>query len=68
VVADAVHEQQMRLGVLGPLLAAEPELAADVVFGIRAAEFLGERHSSLLLDAWEAGRPSLRQPLPDAPG
>lgn len=68
VVADAVHEQQVRLGVLGPLLAVEPELAADVVFGIRAAEFLGERHSSLLLDEWEAGRRSLRLPLTDAPG
>jgi hypothetical protein len=63
VEADAVHEQQMRLGVLGPLLAAEPDLAGDVVFGIRAGTFLAERFSDLLLDAWEEGRTSLRRPL-----
>jgi hypothetical protein len=67
VEADAVHEQQVRLGVLGPLLAAEPELATDVVFGIQAAALLGERFADMLLDGWEAGRPTLRQPLPDAP-
>jgi len=67
VEADAVHEQQIRLGVLGPLLAAEPELATDVVFGIQASELLAGHLSTLLLDGWEAGRPTLRHPLPDAP-
>ncbi|MGH3612963.1 MAG: iron-containing redox enzyme family protein [Pseudonocardia sp.] len=67
VEADAVHEQQVRLGVLGPLLAAEPELAADVVFGIQASGLLASRLSTLLLDHWAEHRPTLRHPLPDAP-
>jgi hypothetical protein len=62
VEADAVHEQVVRRDVLTPLLAAEPDLAADVVFGIRAALFLGERMQDLLLDAWERGGSSLREP------
>ncbi len=61
VEADAVHEQVIRRGVLGPLLAAEPALAADVVFGIRAYGLLGDRLSDLLLDCWSHGRSSLRQ-------
>jgi hypothetical protein len=67
VEADAVHEQVVRRGVIGPLLAAEPGLAADVVFGIRGSVFLGDRFGDLLLDAWTRGLPSLRSPLPDAP-
>jgi len=67
IEADAVHEQIIRHGVIGPLLAAEPHLADDVVFGIRGSGFLGERFGDQLLDAWEQGRPTLRTPLPDAP-
>ena len=63
VEADAVHEQVVRRGVIAPMLAAEPELAADVVFGIRAYGLLGERLSELLLRRWAEGRSSLRQPL-----
>jgi hypothetical protein len=63
VEADAVHEQVVRRGVIAPMLAAEPELAADVVFGIRAFGVLGERLSELLLRCWADGRSSLRQPL-----
>ena len=40
VEADAVHEQLVRRGVIAPMLAAEPELARDVVFGIRASVLL----------------------------
>jgi len=36
VVADAVHERVMREAI-AELIAAEPDLLADVVFGIRAA-------------------------------
>ncbi|MBP2369108.1 iron-containing redox enzyme family protein [Pseudonocardia parietis] len=68
VEADAVHEQIVRRGVLAPLLAEEPALAADVVFGIRAAGFLGGRLDALLLDRWAAGRTALRHPLPDGSG
>ncbi|GEL24288.1 hypothetical protein PSU4_32420 [Pseudonocardia sulfidoxydans NBRC 16205] len=66
VEADAVHEQVVRRDVLAPLLAAEPDLAADVVFGIRAALFLGERMQERLLGAWERGGSSLREPVPAA--
>jgi hypothetical protein len=64
VEADAVHEQLMRRGVLQPLLAAEPQLGPDVVFGIRASTFLAGRFEDQLLTAWSAGRSSLRHPLP----
>ncbi|HZE15368.1 MAG TPA: iron-containing redox enzyme family protein, partial [Mycobacterium sp.] len=36
VEADAVHEQVVRLDVVGDLVAREPQLDHDVVFGIRA--------------------------------
>ncbi len=64
VEADAVHEQLVRRGVLRPLLAEEPELAHDVVFGIRASTLLADRFEDRLLTAWSAGRTSLRQALP----
>jgi hypothetical protein len=64
VEADAVHEQLVRRGVLRPLLAAEPQLAADVVFGIRASTVLGGRLEELLLRRWGSNESSLRRPLP----
>jgi hypothetical protein len=64
VEADAVHEQLIRTGVLGPLLAEEPHLAPDVVFGIRAALLLGDRFGAHLLGCWDRGQTSLRAPLP----
>ncbi|WP_410535595.1 iron-containing redox enzyme family protein [Streptomyces sp. KL2] len=63
IEADAVHEQVMRRDVIGDLLAREPELAADVVFGIRATELLEELLADRLLDAWRRGATSLRRPL-----
>ena len=67
VEADAVHEQLIRRGVIAPILAAEPALARDVVFGIRASGLLADRLSALLLDCWGKGRSALRRPLADAP-
>ena len=67
IEADAVHEQLVRGGVIRPLLATEPGLASDIVFGIRASDYLGDRFGRSLLDCWAADRPSLRTPLPDAP-
>lgn len=61
IEADAVHEQVLRHDVIGDLLAREPELAADVVFGIQATELLEQRLADHLLSAWRAGRSSLRQ-------
>ncbi|MFN2495235.1 MAG: iron-containing redox enzyme family protein [Pseudonocardiaceae bacterium] len=67
VEADAVHEQLVRRGVIAPLLAAEPELASDVVFGIQASTLLTDRFSDLLLGKWAQNQPTLRHPLSDAP-
>nr|WP_091451654.1 iron-containing redox enzyme family protein [Actinokineospora iranica] len=65
VEADAVHEQVMRRDVVGGLLADEPELAGDVVFGVLATELLESRLAEHLLGAWRSGRSSLLSPLPD---
>jgi hypothetical protein len=67
IEADAVHEQLVRHGVIAPLLAAEPELAGAVVFGIQASTRLTDRLSDLLLRRWAEDRPTLLTPLPDAP-
>jgi hypothetical protein len=62
VEADAVHEQLVRREVIAPLLAAEPELAGDVVFGIRCSAFLAGRLEQHLLRCWERGHSSSRTP------
>jgi hypothetical protein len=62
VEADAVHEQVLRAG-LQDLLERRPEVAPDVVFGLRASLMLEDRFSDEAVDAWEAGRSSLRRPL-----
>ncbi|HEX2133236.1 MAG TPA: iron-containing redox enzyme family protein [Actinophytocola sp.] len=68
IEADAVHEQVLRHDVIGDLLAGEPELAGDVVFGVRATEYLEGRLGTHLLESWEAGRSSLLRALPAHPG
>ncbi|MEU6849590.1 iron-containing redox enzyme family protein [Actinacidiphila alni] len=68
VEADAVHEQVVRHEVIAPLLAAEPRLEADVVFGVEATGLLEDRLGAVLLDAWRAGRSALRTPLPEGGG
>lgn len=60
VEADAVHEQILRHDVVGDLLEREPDLAADVVFGIRATDFLEDRFATHVLEAWRSGTSSLR--------
>jgi len=63
VEADAVHEQMVRAGLLDDLLAREPDLAADVVFGVQATLLLEDRFGEHVMSAWSAGRPSLLRPL-----
>ncbi|MDO0924527.1 iron-containing redox enzyme family protein [Streptomyces sp. TG1A-8] len=63
VEADAVHEQVVRHEVIAGLLAEEPELSADVAFGIDATEYLEDRLARRLLGEWRASRSSLRVPL-----
>jgi Iron-containing redox enzyme len=64
IEADAVHEQVVRTDVVGDLLAREPQLESDVVFGIRARDLVEDRLAGHLMDCWTVGRSSLRRPLP----
>ncbi|MFJ2808639.1 iron-containing redox enzyme family protein [Kitasatospora sp. NPDC087271] len=66
IEADAVHEQLVRRGVIEELLAAEPESAPDIAFGIAAAGTADRRFADHLLGCWRAGRTSLRSPLADS--
>lgn len=66
VEADAAHEQVVRHGIIAPLVAQDPAMAADVVFGMQAANLLDERLSAHILASWSAGGSALVQPLTDA--
>ncbi len=60
VEADAVHEQIASVDMCGSLVAEDPSLTGDVLFGAvcsLALDGLAARH---LLGAWEAGRSALR--------
>jgi hypothetical protein len=59
IEADAVHEQLVRRGLLADLTTREPELAADIVFGIQASSFLEDRLADHLVRSWDAGSSSL---------
>ncbi|WP_310787247.1 iron-containing redox enzyme family protein [Mycobacterium sp. Z3061] len=63
VEADAVHEHIVRIDVVGDLLAREPHLDSDVVFGIRAHAAVEDRLADVLMTSWQQGRSSLRRPL-----
>lgn len=60
VEADAVHEQIAAHDLCGSLGRDEPALAADILFGARAALAVERHFAETLLGAWEAGRSSLR--------
>ncbi|MFJ3233815.1 iron-containing redox enzyme family protein [Streptomyces sp. NPDC086787] len=60
VEADAVHEQVVRHEVVAGLLESEPQLEADVVFGIHATAHLESRLAARLLGAWRSGATALR--------
>jgi Iron-containing redox enzyme len=63
VEADAVHEQVVRNDVVADLVAAEPDLDRDVVFGIRALDAVENRLGDYIIRSWKAGQTSLRQAL-----
>jgi len=63
VEADAVHEQVVRIGVVGDLVARAPQLDCDVVFGMRAHGVVEDRLASCMLASWKAGQTSLCRPL-----
>jgi hypothetical protein len=63
IEADAVHEQVVRTDVVGDLVAREPYLDRDVVFGIKARDVVEDRLAAHVMNCWQAGRSSLRRPL-----
>ena len=63
VEADAVHEQVVRTDVVGDMIAREPHLDHDVVFGIRAHALVEDRLADHMMRCWTAGETSLRRPL-----
>jgi hypothetical protein len=62
VAADAHHGQLALDGAVGPLVAAEPELAADVIFGAASLHRVEARFARHLVAAWQDGISSLRPP------
>lgn len=63
IEADAVHEQVVRTDVVADLVAREPHLDRDVVFGIKARDVVEDRLAAHVMNCWQAGRSSLRRPL-----
>ena len=63
VEADAVHEQVVRIDVVGDLVAREPQLDRDVVFGIRAHAAVENRLADRIMASWKRNQTSLRKPL-----
>ena len=59
VEADSVHENIAAYDLAGGLAKQEPELAGDILFGVRALLCLESRWAGALLSAWEAGESSL---------
>ncbi|UOY03045.1 iron-containing redox enzyme family protein [Blastococcus sp. PRF04-17] len=64
VEADAVHEQIASVDMCGSLVAEEPELAADVLFGAACSLAMDGVAAQHLLGAWECGRSALRREPP----
>jgi hypothetical protein len=60
VEADAVHEQIASVDMCGSLVAEQPHLAADVLFGAATSLAMDGLAAHHLLGAWEAGRSALR--------
>jgi len=60
VEADAVHEQIAAVDMCGSLVAEDPALTADVLFGAQCSLAMDGLTAVALLDAWEAGRSVLR--------
>jgi hypothetical protein len=67
VEADAVHENIAAWDLAGGLAAAEPEVAADILFGARALLQVEAKWATHLMDSWEMGETSLRSSLASVP-
>ncbi|MEV1288550.1 iron-containing redox enzyme family protein [Micromonospora sp. NPDC049679] len=62
VEADAVHEQIAAHDMCGSFAAAEPENASEVLFGAACGLAVDRLFATHLLNRWEAGEGSLREP------
>lgn len=62
VEADSVHENIAARDLAQGLAEAEPELAADILFGARALLAIDARFAERVLGRWEDGRTSLLAP------
>lgn len=60
VEADQRHQHLAADGMVAGLLAQEPELATDVLFGARSLANVESRFTTHVLGRWESGRCSLR--------
>lgn len=63
VEADAVHEQVVRHDVVADLVAREPKLDGDIVFGMRAFAAVEDRLAERIMASWTRGQSSLRRSL-----
>ena len=61
VEADAVHEQIASVDMCGSLVAEEPDLLPDVLFGAACSLAMDGVAAAHLLGAWESGRSALRR-------
>jgi hypothetical protein len=67
VTADALHEQLAAHDLCGGLAEDEPELTEDIVFGAAACLYVENRFAEHVAASWDAGRSSLRRPVPEEP-
>ena len=63
VEADSVHEMVAAHDLAGSLVAQEPALYPDVVFGASAYVELDSVWAQFILDRWSSGASSLRRPI-----
>jgi hypothetical protein len=66
VEADSVHENIAIYDMAQGLAVAEPELAADILFGVRALLHLDGRFAAHVIDRWESDETSLLEPVASA--
>ena len=61
VTADALHEQLAAYDLCGGLVAEEPALTEDILFGAACCLYLDNRFAAEVLRDWSAGCSSLRR-------
>ncbi|HKH22504.1 MAG TPA: iron-containing redox enzyme family protein, partial [Solirubrobacterales bacterium] len=66
VEADSVHENIAVYDMAQGLAQSEPEIAGDILFGVRALLHLDGGFAGHLLECWERGGSSLFEPIASA--